>query len=139
MTNGGYLLDTSTLSFILNGNIDVARKLRAVTTTQIAYCSVITEGELLYGAFRAGRQRREDLLAEITLLLSDLTAILPVTRDVASVYGKIKRDLASRGEIIGLNDAWIGATALSGGLTLATSDRGFGRIRDLVLEDWLEP
>jgi predicted nucleic acid-binding protein len=36
------------------------------------------------------------------------------------------------------NDLFIAATAMSRGLTLITHDRGFSRIADLSLEDWLQ-
>jgi tRNA(fMet)-specific endonuclease VapC len=134
-----YLLDTTTLSYVIEGNQLVTGRLKAAATSGAVYTSVISEGELTYGALRLGRERREELLDDIALLLDDLAGVIPVTRPVASVYSAMKRDLAARGEMIGLNDVWIGAAALSGGLTLVSSDRGFGRIRELVVEDWLEP
>lgn len=134
-----YLLDTSTISFVLNGNQLVGKRLNAARASSMTYTSVVSEGELMYGALRLGNERRLELLGEIAQLLSDLTGVLPVTRDVAGKYGEIMRDLAARGQMIGLNDVWIGATALTEGLTVVTSDQGFGRIHDLVVEDWLEP
>jgi len=134
-----YLLDTTTLSYLIDGNQLVGGRLKAAATSGAVYTSVISEGELTYGALRLGRERRGELLSEISLLLDDLAGIVPVTRAVSSAYGAMKRDLAAKGKMIGLNDVWIAATALSHGLTLVSSDKGFGRIRDLVVEDWLEP
>jgi len=134
-----YLLDTTTLSYLIDGNKLVGGRLKAAATSGAVYTSVISEGELTYGALRLGRERREELLSDISLLLDDLAGVVPVTRAVSSAYGVIKRDLAAQGKMIGLNDVWIASTALSHGLTLVSSDKGFGRIRDLVVEDWLEP
>jgi len=131
------LLDTTTLSFVIDGNRLVIERLKAAANSGAVYTSVIAEGELTYGALRLGRERRQGLLDEISLSLRDLSAVLPVTREVASKYGEILRDLAAQGQIIGLNDVWIAATALSEGLTLVSSDSGFRRVPGLSLEDWL--
>jgi tRNA(fMet)-specific endonuclease VapC len=134
-----YLLDTTTLSFVLNGNLSVERKLRATITTDDVYASVVSEGELLVGALRAGRERRDELLTTIPLLLSDLTGVLDVTRATADTYGRIRSDLFASGRVISMNDCWLAATALSGNLTVVTHDRDFHAVHDLPIEDWLEP
>ena len=133
-----YLLDTSTLSFILNGNRTVYQRMRTAGATEPVYSSAISEGELVFGALGAGKERRGELRDEISQLLADLAAVLPVTREVALSYARLMRDLASRGQMIGVNDIWIAATAMSAGMTLVTSDSGFRRVRGLRLEDWLE-
>jgi tRNA(fMet)-specific endonuclease VapC len=134
-----YLLDTTTLSFVLNGNLPIERKLRAIITNHDVYASVVSEGELLVGAFRAGRERREELLTTISLLLSDLTGVVDVTRSTADTYGRIRSHLFARGQVIGVNDCWIAATAVSQNITLVASDKDFRRVPGLTLEDWLEP
>lgn len=134
-----YLLDTTTLSFILNGNLAVERKFRVAIASEDVYVSVVSEGELLVGAFRAGRERREELLTTIPLLLSDVTGVLDVTRATAEAYGRIRSDLFAGGRVISMNDCWIAATALCHNFTLVASDRDFRRVQGLALEDWLEP
>jgi predicted nucleic acid-binding protein len=134
-----YLLDTTTLSFILNGNRAVEQKFRAAIKTDRVYASVVSEGELLAGAIRTGRERRAELLTEIPMLLSDLGDVLQVTRKVAASYAWIRGYLLSIGQMISMNDCWIAAVALSENLILAASDADFRRVPGLVLEDWLEP
>lgn len=134
-----YLLDTTTLSYVIDGNKLVNRRMTDAAKSGAVYASVISEGELTYGALRLGRGRRRELLDEISLLLNDLAGVVPVTRAVASLYGAIKSDLAARGQLIGVNDLWIAATAVSADMTLVSGDKGFRRIRGLSLEDWLEP
>lgn len=134
-----YLLDTTTLSYVIDGNRLVIARLKAAGTSGAIYTSVISEGELTFGALRLGKERRQELLEEISLSLEDLAAVLPVTRKVARRYGEVLRDLAAKGQIFGLNDVWIAATALSEGLTLVSTDKGFRRVPGLLLEDWLVP
>jgi tRNA(fMet)-specific endonuclease VapC len=63
--------------------------------------------------------------------------ILPFTLDIARVHSRLWADLLARGEIIGLHDLLIAATALTHGLTLVSGDRRhFGKIADLNLALW---
>ena len=54
--------------------------------------------------------------------LASLVPVLPMNADVAETYGLIRHDLTRRGEIIGNNDLWIAAHALSLDLTLVTNN-----------------
>ena len=132
-----YLLDTDTLSFILNGNPTVAAKKESLNMSELAYSSVITEGELLAGALRMGRGRRLELLGEIKLLLEDVAGLLPVTSDIAHAYGRLRRDLEAEGKMMGVNDLWIAATAMQAEFTLVSHDSDFQRLTGLQVEDWL--
>jgi len=135
----GYLLDTTTASYVMDGTEAVARRLRITLDSELVYTSVITEGELLAGAMRMGRSRRDEILEQVNLLLGDLTAIITVTRDVASRYAWLRRDLEARGKTMGVNDLWIASIAVANDLTLVAHDKGFQRVEGLKLEDWLEP
>ena len=46
--------------------------------------------------------------------------ILPIDDRVAWRYSRLVRELRPRGQLIGANDLWIGATALTHGLSLVT-------------------
>ena len=133
-----YLLDTTTASYVMDGNEAVARRLRSTLDSESVYTSVITEGELLAGALRMGRSRRQEILEEVNLLLADLTDVIPVTRGVASSYAQLRRDLEGRGRTIGVSDLWIAAIALANELTLVAHDKDFQRVEGLALEDWLQ-
>src|SRR4029453_1160816 len=96
-----YLLDTTTLSFVLKGNEQVIRRLRSALDLGAVYASVVSEGEMVHGEFQLGKERQHEFLDEISLVTGDLTGILPVTREVAHKYGEIFSQLARRGRIIG--------------------------------------
>jgi len=99
-----------------------------------AALSVITFGELIYGANKSAQrlpalQRFRDL--------ATLVPALPLPETAAENYGLIRSDLEVRGEMIGNNDLWIAAHALSSGLTLVTNnEKEFRRIRRLQVENW---
>lgn len=99
-----------------------------------AVVSVITYGELRYGAEK--HPERASALA----ILQDLTNVLPVAplpASAAAAYGEVRAALARRGELIGSNDMWIAAHALSLGLTVVTNnEREFRRVPGLHVENW---
>lgn len=133
-----FLIDTNTISYIIDNRSDRAQaRLVRMDPTDRAYCSTITEGELLFGAANAAPAKQERLLAEITSFLSDLAGVVPIDRAAAQAYGRIKYDLKQRGALLADNDLWIAATAAANGFVLVSHDDGFQRIPDLKLEDWL--
>lgn len=99
-----------------------------------AVLSVITYGELLYGAQQS--RQKEVALAR----LADLTSLLPVLEmpSAAAVeYGKIRSSLEAKGETIGGNDLWIAAHARAEGLVLVTNNvREFKRVPGLQIQNW---
>jgi tRNA(fMet)-specific endonuclease VapC len=129
-----YLLDTNICIYIRQKRPDeVLRRFQRLRPGE-AVLSVITYGELLYGAAKS-KQRREALerLRELILLLPALS--LPET--AAEAYGKIRAELESKGQMIGNNDLWIAAHAVAGGLTLVTNnEREFRRVPGLKIQNW---
>lgn len=60
--------------------------------------------------------------------------LLPITADTAWQYGEIYRHLAAEGQLIGTNDLWIAATALSHQLPVLTGNEGeFRRVPNLTV------
>jgi tRNA(fMet)-specific endonuclease VapC len=95
-----YLLDTNICIYIRRKRPEeVLRRFRKLRPGE-AVLSVITYGELLYGAAKS-EQRVEALerLRELVHLLPALS--LPET--AAEVYGTIRAELESKGELIGNN------------------------------------
>ena len=95
-----YLLDTNICIYIRQKRPDeVLGRFQRLRPGE-AVLSVITYGELLYGAAKS-KQRREALerLRELILLLPALS--LPET--AAEAYGKIRAELESKGQMIGNN------------------------------------
>jgi tRNA(fMet)-specific endonuclease VapC len=124
------LIDTSVL-------IDAERgggALHRVPVEEERMISVITVSELLHGVHRARtdavRVRRgaivEDSLAEVEPI--------PITTEVARVHAEVWARLEAAGEVIAMHDLWIGATALTHGLEVATTNpRDFERVPGLAV------
>ena len=129
-----YLLDTNICIYIRQKRPDeVLRRFRKLRPGEAAL-SVITYGELLYGAAKS-KQRGAALeqLRELANLLPALS--LPET--AAEVYGTIRAELEMKGAMIGNNDLWIASHALASGLTLITNnEREFRRVRGLKMQNW---
>ena len=99
-----------------------------------AAISVITYGELLYGAQKSTqRTSASERLRELMMLLPALA--LPEAADAS--YGKIRAELELKGEMIGNNDLWIAAHALTADLILITNNESeFRRVRGLKMQNW---
>ena len=83
-------------------------------------------GEFCSGISMANRTLWDEALAPYEML--------EITPETAWIYGSIYRDLASQGNLIGTNDLWIAATAITHGLPLATGNvHEFQRVQGLVI------
>ena len=129
-----YLLDTNICIYIRKERPEeVLRRFRKLRPGE-AVLSVITYGELLYGAVKSEqRVTAMERLRELLILLPALA--LPET--AAEAYGRIRAELESKGEMIGNNDLWIAAHAVAAGLILVTNnEREFRRVRELKVQNW---
>jgi tRNA(fMet)-specific endonuclease VapC len=129
-----YLLDTNICIYIRQRRPEeVLRRFRKLRAGEAAL-SVITYGELLYGAAKsAQRAAALDRLRELVQFLP----ALPLPESAAESYGTIRAELESKGEMIGNNDLWIAAHALAGRLILVTNnEKEFQRVRGLKLQNW---
>jgi len=133
-----YLIETSIIRALFGNDERVTIPLARVLEPDRFYASVITQGELLFGAERALGAKRTQLFSQISEFFKTVSAVLPVTEAVASVYAHIRGNLTERGQMIPVNDLWIAATAICGDLTLVAHDEHFRRVDGLRLEDWLE-
>jgi tRNA(fMet)-specific endonuclease VapC len=129
-----YLLDTNICIYIRQKRPEeVLRRFRKLRPGE-AVVSVITHGELQYGAAKS--EHRASALER----LSELVNLLPaLSRPEAAgeTYGAIRARLESKGEMIGNNDLWIAAHALAARLTLVTyNEREFRRVRGLKIQNW---
>jgi tRNA(fMet)-specific endonuclease VapC len=129
-----YLLDTNICIYIRQERPEpVLRRFRRLRPGAAAL-SVITYGELIYGA--AQSLQREAALERLRELLHWLPA-LPLPETAAEAYGTTRADLAAKGEMIGNNDLWIAAHALAAGMTLVTNnEKEFRRVRGLKVQNW---
>jgi tRNA(fMet)-specific endonuclease VapC len=106
------------------------RQIDAAIGSEERAISVISVSELLHGSRRSGRDRARRL-AVVEQVLAEFEAI-PITEGVARLHAEVWADLASRGDLVGAHDLWIGATALFFGWGVVTHDGlDFGRIPGL--------
>lgn len=136
MTQPRFLLDTNTCIFIRRRRPShVIERFRALRANEAAL-SVISFGELHYGAEKGpdpARARKE--LAE----LADAIQVLPLPTDAGPIYGSIRAVLQGKGQMIGGSDAWIAAHALAAGMIVVTNnEREFRRVPHLTVENWIE-
>lgn len=88
------------------------------------FLSVVALGEFAEGFASAAHPIVEAVRGQHTLL--------PIDEETALIYSAAVRELRSRGNLIGTNDLWIGASSLRYGLPLVTSNtEHFGRLDGL--------
>jgi tRNA(fMet)-specific endonuclease VapC len=129
-----YLLDTNICTYIRKKRPEeVLHRFRKLRPGE-AVLSVITYGELLYGAVKS--EQRVTAMEQLRELVTLLPALaLPET--AAEAYGKMRAELESKGEMIGNNDLWIAAHAVAAGLILVTNnERELRRVRELKVQNW---
>jgi len=100
-----------------------------------AAISVITWGELVYGAEKSKQRKKAlQLLAEF----KSLVPVLPIPESTGDTYGAIRALLESKGTPIVNNDLWIAAHAKAAALTLVTNnEREFQRVPGLKIQNWV--
>ena len=99
-----------------------------------AVISVITWGELVFGAEKSKQRKKVlQLLGEF----ESFVPVLPIPESAGNAYGAIRALLASKGTPIGNNDLWIAAHAKAAALTLVTnSEKEFKRVPGLKIQNW---
>ena len=99
-----------------------------------AAISVITWGELLYGAEKS--KQREKVLHLLEEFASFIP-VLPLPAKAGHEYGVIRASLEAAGKPIGNNDLWIAAHAKAAAITLVTNNlRELDRVPDLKVQNW---
>lgn len=97
--------------------------------------SVVTYGELFTGALKS--RQKEASLQNLQRLVNRLP-IQALSVDVGETYACIRSVLETQGNIIGNNDVWIAAHAMTLGVTLVSNNtREFSRIEGLQVENWV--
>jgi len=101
-----------------------------------AVVSVVTYGELVYGMVKQHSPPLPRALEQLDEFAS-LVRVMPLPIEAGKKYGEIRSALESKGRIIGGNDLWIAAHAISADLTLVTNnEREFRRIPALKIANW---
>jgi tRNA(fMet)-specific endonuclease VapC len=129
-----YLLDTNICIYIAKHSPPAVRERFARHTADELAMSVITLGELRFGAEKS--QSRERAMATIR----ELTALVPprvLPESAGEHYGQIRARLHKAGDMIGNNDLWLAAHARAEGWILVTNNaREFARVPGLRVENW---
>ncbi len=135
MTMRPVLLDTDVLSAIMRRDERATGRARRYLLEHHRFSfSVITRYEVLRGLL--AKQALRQLLAFEQLCA--VSAVLPLTDEVAMQAAAIYADLRSRGELIGDADILIAATALTHDYAVATNNEAhFRRVTALAVENWL--
>ena len=131
-----YLLDTNICIYIINNHPKkVVEKIKSLKPNQIKL-SAISLGELEYGVSKSKyKERNRDALVNFVSAFN----IIPFDDEDAEVFGLIRAELESRGQIIGSYDMQIAAQAISKKLILVTNNISeFSRVNELKMENWVE-
>ncbi len=132
-----YLLDTNVCIALIN---ERPASVRARFDSELGkgsdfYVSAVAISELWYGI---SKSRRRDFNAQILRgFLSGPVRHIPFDQDDAVFAGELRAEVESIGRPIGQYDLLIAGQALRHKMTLVTANlREFGRIKNLVWEDW---
>jgi tRNA(fMet)-specific endonuclease VapC len=132
-----FLLDTNIVSDLVRHphTGQIARHIEQVGEERIC-TSIIVAAELHYGAAKSGSRRLSRLVEGALARIK----VLPFEEPAETTYAKLRVALERRGRLLGSNDLWIAAHALTLGHTLVTANtREFARVPGLECENWLSP
>lgn len=130
-----YLLDTNICIYIAKHNPLAVRERFSRHSSRDLAMSVITLGELRFGAEKS--QSRERSLAGVAKL-EELIPVYALPEAAGEHYGQIRATLNSMGKPIGNNDSWLAAHARAEGWILVTNnEREFVRVPGLQVENWV--
>jgi tRNA(fMet)-specific endonuclease VapC len=130
-----YLLDTNICIYITKHNPPAVRERFARHAASELAMSVITMGELRFGAEKS--QARARTIATIQQL-EHLVQVAALPASAGEHYGQIRAALQKNGQSIGNNDLWLAAHARAEGWVFVTNnEREFLRIPGLQVENWV--
>lgn len=128
-----YLIDTDILIYSLKNHPEVTENFKKRADT-IKSISVITYGELIFGAFRL--RKREANMAKARRI-GELFSIVDILRAVVETFAELKSTLYSKGKPVDDMDLLIGATAVAYNYVLVTNNiQHFAQIPGITLESW---
>lgn len=128
-----YLLDTDTLIFFLRGQDHVLAAMHRHVHDPKAL-SVISYGELLYGAHKSARPMENTAKVR---RLSQLCPVIELSLPVIETFASLKASLETAGCRLDDFDLLIAATAMTLNYTLVSNNRKhFDRIAGLSVANW---
>ena len=131
-----YLLDTNICIYIIKYQPEIVRQyFEKHLPHRNILISVITLGELRFGAEKS--QNKAKALGVIDELVS-IIPVIELDENVAEHYAQIRKDLTSKGQIIGNNDLWLAAHARANNWVMVTNnEKEFLRVEGLNVENWV--
>ena len=117
MNGNNYLLDTNILLYALKGLAGVRLYFEIPPSI-----SVVTEIEIL------GVKEMKNSETKIRETIIEYCQVIPIANSIKKKTIELKRIIK-----LAVPDALIAATAIEGGFTLVTADKGFKRIKGLSL------
>jgi tRNA(fMet)-specific endonuclease VapC len=131
-----YLLDTNICIYIQRHRpMEVLTRFERLKPGDAAV-SVITWGELMYGA---AKSRQREAASRILEEFRALVPVLPMPENAGDTYGTLRASLEAKGEMMGNNDLWIAAHAKAAALTVVTNnERKFKRVSGLKVQNWVK-
>ena len=129
-----YLIDTDIVINSIKGHRLVNEHI-AKYANVLKAISIITLGELLYGAKKSSQR---DKNTAIVYRLAEIFPVVGITRSTIEAFTEVKLALDKKGQRIEDFDLLIAATALSLNYTLVTNNtKHYQRIQGLQLENWM--
>jgi tRNA(fMet)-specific endonuclease VapC len=130
-----YLIDSDILINSIKGNSRIRQRIIDVAAIPKAI-SIITYGELLYGAKRS---RQVEKNSSIIYRIAEIFPIIGISRAIMETFVDVKLSLERKGQRLDEFDLMIAATAFSLNYTLVTNNGNhFKRIEGIRLENWME-
>ena len=132
-----YMLDTNICIFVLRNKDEKAKnvviELKKHDPQDICISS-ITYAELMHGVFKNANPKAK--YYGLLCFLSSIS-IVDFSQKAAEEYGRIRKDLENKRQIIGPMDLLIAAHAKSLNATIVTNNvKEFERVDGLYVEDW---
>jgi tRNA(fMet)-specific endonuclease VapC len=130
------LIDTSIFVAAERGKLDLDAELQKRLGDWMGIAA-ITAAELLEGVEHADSHARRQKRSTETERIITIMPVVPFDVPVAREYARLRAGLRATGNLVGVHDLQIAATAIVLGHPVATRDlRSFPRIPGLKVEEW---
>lgn len=132
----GYLIDSGVFIAVERGTVKLDH-LAEQAAGENLFMSVVTLSELWHGVHRADTLARAARRAAAIEKALKVVPVLDIGSGIARRHAALWAELASKGDMIGIHDSWIAATALHHDLVVVTRNvREFHRVPGLSHEVW---
>ncbi len=128
-----YILDTNICIYLLNGNKKIESKIKSIGIYSIAITNTVL-AELYFGAYNSVKIKEN--VTRIDEFRKNLT-VIQEDAESSRLFGKLKAELKSTGNLIDDFDILIASIALVNDCTIITNNENhFKRIKNLAVVNW---